>query len=159
DFTQARYILILLVFAYTAKALGTSLGLVLMITGNQGTEVRNAALVVTVNLLLNFTLVPKLGILGAAMATLTASVLFTLIRILSVKYKLSLRYPVMTIFRMIFIAYTAGLVIYYLLPMLLEIGVIMQFSILVIALSFATWKFSLSLDDRIWIKKILGNIK
>ena len=155
DFVQARDVLTILTLAYTAKAIGLSLGLVLVITGRQGIETRIAAIVVVVNLILNFVLVPVMGAPGAATATLLASILFTLLRVFEVNRNLNLRYPTFKVASLLLMAFGLGAIIYYIMPLLFGIGALVQLLLLILALTAMTWRYSLTLEERVWIGTII----
>jgi O-antigen/teichoic acid export membrane protein len=80
NFTKASLVLIILAGGRLIRnGLGTS-AFLLVLSGRQGAEMRNAAIGGSANIILNLALIPSLGVLGAAIGTTVAEVALNLLR-------------------------------------------------------------------------------
>ncbi len=72
EYTQAKYVLIFLAMGQFVNAAVGSNGFMLLMTKHQKLEMINGVLIASLNILLNIILVPKLGIIGSAIAGMIA---------------------------------------------------------------------------------------
>lgn len=84
DFLRAKSVLQLLALSQVALALGAASALVLTMTGHPKTALANNLITLTVNVLANLYLIPRYGLMGAAMGTTAAVGVLTLLRLVEV---------------------------------------------------------------------------
>ena len=81
---QCLTVLQLLALSQVALALGASSALVLIMTGHPKTALANNLITLTVNVLANLYLIPRYGPVGAALGTVIAVGVLTLLRLIEV---------------------------------------------------------------------------
>lgn len=86
EFTEARVVLYVLPLMYVSGALFGPCGALLTMTGREKIEVVNGLLLVTLNVVLNYLLIPIYGVLGAAIAVVVAGVLTNAVQTAIVYY-------------------------------------------------------------------------
>jgi O-antigen/teichoic acid export membrane protein len=86
DFREGLPVLIILASAYLVNISVGPVGYILMMTGRPGLSMINNCLAGVINIVLNLWLIPRHGILGAAIATGVTAALVNLIRLVQVRY-------------------------------------------------------------------------
>lgn len=90
SFTLGYSALIIFLVAYLFKSFSGSVGYIMTMTGHQNMSVKILGSSAVVNLVLNFILVPKWGINGAAVATGISMILWNVALIIYIKKKLNI---------------------------------------------------------------------
>ncbi len=90
-FISGQATLIVLGFGQLINILCGSVGLLLLMTGNQRFSIYSLGVGTAINLILNFILVPKYGILGSAIASSTSLITWNLMMYYYVRRKLDIR--------------------------------------------------------------------
>jgi O-antigen/teichoic acid export membrane protein len=87
DYKVAKTALIILLVGQVINALCGSVGIYLNMTGKQKIFQRILIFALSLNIILNFILIPKIGMIGAAIATSTSMILWNLIAVIYVYKK------------------------------------------------------------------------
>lgn len=90
EFVEAYYPFLILSGGQAVNALAGPVGQLLVMTGHERQAVRGVAIAAGTNVLLNFLLVPKLGIYGAALATSATLIIWNVILLLMVRQLLKI---------------------------------------------------------------------
>ncbi len=90
EFTSGANVLIVLALARLISNLTGGVGLALIMAGKERLEFINTSLIAVSNIILNLILIPKYGIMGAAIATGFSIILINLIRLVQVKKTLGI---------------------------------------------------------------------
>ena len=140
---------------------GALAGYALQMSGKQDFEFINAVVMLVLNVVLNFWLIPIYGIIGAAMATGASYAVINIARIVEV-YKLLRMHPYDTNYHKLFIAGFAVIILSVFLFMfnLSQLSWIFSMIILIIVYFSALYFLGLEYEDRmIWetIKRRIGN--
>jgi len=88
----SRVLVILAAGRLIRNGLGTS-AFLLVLSGRQGVEMKNAATGATANIILNLTLIPVFGVLGAAVGTTVAEIALNLLRIWQIRRLMDVGVP------------------------------------------------------------------
>lgn len=94
DFLSAYYPLLILVLGQMFNALMGPVGLILTMTGHQTDVTKAMGIALVLNVLLHFILMPRMGLLGAAIASSVMIVVWNILLWLRVKKRLGIKYYV-----------------------------------------------------------------
>ncbi|HEC69336.1 MAG TPA: flippase [Candidatus Omnitrophica bacterium] len=84
-FVNASYALLILLVAHVLSAAAGPTGILLQMSGRQKLELFNAAVLIICNILLNIILIPRYGIIGAAIATMFAFLFLNIMQLFQIK--------------------------------------------------------------------------
>ncbi|ELZ89064.1 flippase [Haloferax sulfurifontis] len=86
EFNSALTPFILLVLSQLVAGLAGPVGYLLIMTGNERIQMINSIITAVLNLILNFALIPRFGIIGAAISTGFSIALVNVLRVIEVRY-------------------------------------------------------------------------
>lgn len=145
------------------EAAFTAAHVVLIIGGRQRLEAANMALAAGLNLVLNLTLIPKYGLLGAAMSTATSLIALAVLRALQLRRVLGLHTVDRTLFRVVLVAVPPTALVWGVSD-LLGLGPGSGFVPLAVRLLVMTvlivgglWRFCLEAEDRAMVLRLLAS--
>jgi len=90
DFSVGYYALMILTVGHLANTATGPVGVILSLTGNQFYAAKIMGISALVNIFLNYILIPKYGLLGAALSTVTSTILWNILMLLKVKIELNI---------------------------------------------------------------------
>ena len=90
SFKSGAFILVILALGQFINVITGSVGYLLMMSGNERLLRNNIIFIAVLNLTLNLLLIPKYGILGAAISTSVSLALQNIISMVIVKYRLGI---------------------------------------------------------------------
>jgi O-antigen/teichoic acid export membrane protein len=155
----AAALLILAAGRLLRNGLGTA-AFVLILSGRQTVETRNAAVASATNLALNLALIPLFGLIGAAVATMAAEVALNLLRAWQVRRLMQIHVPWWLLLRIALVGCGATLLSalahrtlgsYQASPLGLSVAVGLDGILLLVAL----WSFGIEREDRRFLKGAL----
>ena len=152
----ATALLILATGRLLRNGLGTA-AFVLILSGRQATETRNAAAASATNLALNLALIPLFGLIGAAVATTAAEIALNLLRVWLVRRLMQLHAPWRLLLRMVLVGGAATLLLALAHRALgsdqaSPIGLLVAAGLDGILLLAALWLFGIEREDRRFLK-------
>ena len=121
EFSIASTSLILLSAGNLAAALTGPVGYVLIMSGYERIDLSNNIIIVIVNLLLNIYLIPRSGILGAAIATSSSILLLNVVRLLQVWYTMGIYPQIRNYSRIVFFMLLSFFLLFFLDNLFLDI--------------------------------------
>jgi len=86
EFKASGYILIILTLAFFIEVIPGQLKQLFQLSSKQNMELFNSLLMVIANILFNFLLIPRFGMMGASLAVFSTFVLISIIRLIEVKW-------------------------------------------------------------------------
>jgi len=134
DFIQSANVLIILTIGSSIFALCGLSGRALVVSGHQRVNFYNALVVTSLNIILNIILIPKHGIIGAAIATLTSMVILAIARIIETRIYLKINFFNMKALKPVLAGLCTYGFLYFIKPHLMEFHTILTlvFAILII---------------------------
>lgn len=161
-FEQGEGCLILLSIGWIILSSVGSSGQILIMTGRQKLHLAHLTIVLVINVLLNILLIPKMGILGAALATTAAITLFSLITVIQV-YRLLKIHPYRKDFYKPVIAGAVALFVLYIASRIMTNMMSIPYLFLGAGIFFCIYiavLFMLGLqdEDRVVITKIMNKV-
>ncbi len=90
DFTVGYYALVILTIGHLANTTTGPVGIILSLTGNQFYAAKIMGMSALANVLLNYLLIPEYGLIGAALSTMTSTILWNVLMLLKVKLELKI---------------------------------------------------------------------
>jgi len=163
DFILGKNSLLVLALGQLVNVAVGATGFMLIMTNREKLESLNAICVLILNIILNFILIPKFGILGAAIASATSLSLINIVRIIEIRFSLKI-HP----FNLKFLKGLGAGIISFLLVLMLKNYLLFNLSYLInlilsslfILIIFAIFLllFKLEKEDKFIIKKIKNKL-
>lgn len=165
EFVIGASILVVLGTGQLMNVLSGPTGQLLVMTGKQKWEMYNSLAMVVANFFLNLFLIPKMGLLGAALATGISILSINLIKLVEV-YVLYKFHPYnFSYLRGIMATLAAGVVVFFLRIYLMNSGlniytiILLGGSLYIVFLSIAMWFFGFTNDDKKFIMQLVRKSK
>jgi len=149
EFISSANVLIILVIGTTIFSVFGLSARALVVSGYQNINLINALVVTIINIIFNTILIPKLGILGAAYATLASMVLLSLLRVFEIKIYLKI-FPIsVKVLKPIIAGIVTFVLLFFLKPLIMEFHTIITllFALIITILIYFSILFIFKFDE------------
>ena len=159
EFTSGKLPLLILASGYLMKCCVGSSGFILVLCGRQKVETINATGAALSNIVLNLLLIPRYGLLGAAMATSISFFIICVLRVIQVKYLMNVPTLQFWFARIVLIGAAVGLMV-AVMTYLFDIGhglwpMLLKMASISVLFVVGLWLFVLNHREKDVIKVIM----
>lgn len=160
EFTDASIVLIIIC---AGQLINTSVGLsgqIIMMTGNQMITLYNSILLIVLSVVLNILLIPKLGIIGAAVSNAACVSIINVIELFQIKKYIGIHPYSRSFFKPILAVAGAALTT-YILKMFIEVNILASLLLVIFFVSIYIlflWKLKLEEEEKMILYKIKNKL-
>jgi O-antigen/teichoic acid export membrane protein len=161
-FAAGALALSILAFGHLLKVVFGTGAVLLVLGGRQRLEAGNAAAAAVLNMSLNYMLIPRLGLVGAAISTTTSLVMLSVLRLIQVARAFPVTSLDLGVFRVVVVTVPLALFLSWLSSIVgfgQDTGIphmLLRLLVMLVLISLAIWKVCLTSNERMTLRGLLS---